>query len=132
MFEAMKSKNTVEKEIIRTAIGEVTATGADPDDQRVLLVLRKLVKSNEETFKVADDATKRTLEQELVILRGFLPATLSLEQIGERLSSVADQIRAAGNDGQAMGIAMKVLKGRGEPVESADVQAAVKQLRNAT
>jgi uncharacterized protein YqeY len=130
MFDAMKSKNTVEKEIIRTAIGEITATGQDADDARVLMVLRKLVKSNEETLKLAQGDARATLEQEIVVLRGFLPATLGAAQIVELLAPVAAQVRAAGNDGQAMGVAMKHLKTLDASAESADVKEAVKQLRS--
>jgi uncharacterized protein len=129
MFEAMKSKSTVEKEIIRTAIGEITATGETADDARVVAVLRKLVKSNEETLKFSQGDARQTLEQELVVLRGFLPPTLSAEQVVELLAPVADQVRAAGNDGQAMGVAMKHLKAQDANAESAAVKAAVTVLR---
>ena len=43
MFQAMKSGNVVEKEILRTAIGEVTRTGDEVTDERLVAVLRKLV-----------------------------------------------------------------------------------------
>ena len=35
MFAAMKAKDTITKEVLRTAIGEATATGDDTDDARV-------------------------------------------------------------------------------------------------
>jgi uncharacterized protein len=132
MFEAMKSKNIVEKEIIRTAIGEITATGETADDARVVAVLRKLVKSNEETLRLSQGDARQTLEQELVVLRGFLPPTLSAEQVVELLAPVADQVRAAGNDGQAMGVAMKHLKAQEANAESSAVKAAVTALRTPT
>lgn len=131
MFDAMKSKDVVAKEIVRTAIGEVTATGADPTDERVVAVLRKLVKSNEETLKMTTDpAVRSSLEQELGVIREFLPKSLDVEQIQSALASVVESIRSAGNEGQAMGVAMKALKSQGASVESQDVKAAVKQLRD--
>jgi uncharacterized protein len=45
------------------------------------------------------------------------------------LAPVADAIRAAGNDGQATGVAMKQLKSTGATVDGKTVAAAVKQLR---
>jgi len=46
------------------------------------------------------------------------------------LAGVTDAIRAAGNDGQATGVAMKELKKAGAVVNGKDVSAAVKQLRS--
>jgi uncharacterized protein YqeY len=132
MFDAMKRKATVEKEIVRVAIGEITSTGAEATDERVTAVLRKLVKSNEETLKVcAEGETKETLLAELVILREFLPKSLAPAQIVEQLGALRDQLRAAPSEGQAMGLAMKQLKGAGAQVESKDVTEAVRQLRSA-
>lgn len=130
MFAAMKAKNNVEKEVLRTVIGEVTSTGADPDDARVLATLKKLVKSNQETLSASADAEqKTTLQQEIDILNRFLPQSLSVEQICEALDGVATSIRAAANDGQATGLAMKQLKSSGSEVDGKDVAAAVKRLR---
>lgn len=131
MFEAMKRKDTVQKEVLRTAIGDITSTGQEPDDARVIGVLKKLVKSIEETMAVAGDEAKLTLQQELVVLQEFLPRTLSVEQIVEALAPVADQVRAADNDGKATGVAMKHLKSTSAEVEGKDVSQAVKQLRSA-
>ncbi|MEN9581185.1 MAG: hypothetical protein RJA70_4194 [Pseudomonadota bacterium] len=130
MFAAMKAKNIVEKEIIRTVIGDVTSTGAEADDARVLTVVKKLIKSNEETLKSSsDDAQKATLMEELQILHQFVPAGLSTEQLTAALADVAESIRAAGNDGQATGIAMKHLKASQVEADGKDVSAAVKALR---
>ncbi len=130
MFAAMKAKNTVEKEILRTAIGDITSTGEVADDKRVVAVLKKLLKSNEETLKAStDEAQKQTLQQEIAVLQQFVPATLSVEQIQAALEPVADKIQAAGNDGQATGVAMKHLKSQGAEVDGKDVAAAVKAIR---
>lgn len=131
MFAAMKARDTVTKEVLRTAIGEATATGAEVDDAHITAVLRKLVKSNEETLAAATDTEQRQrLEQELTVIRQFLPQTLSVEQIQAALQPVADQLRAAANAGQATGIAMKHLKASGSAVEGKDVAKAVAALRD--
>lgn len=130
MFAAMKSGNTIEKEVLRTALGEATATGEKPDDPQMAAVLRKLVKGIEETQGVATDAeTQARLTQELAILRRFLPQTLGVAQIKEALAPVVEAIRAAAGEGPATGIAMKHLKSSGATVEGKDVSAAVRELR---
>jgi len=131
MFAAMKAGDTVKKELLRTVIGEVTSTGEEATDEKVQAVLKKMVKSARETLGMSTDAAqKATLETELDLMEGFLPKALSVQDIQQALSSVAEQIRAAGNDGQATGIAMKHLKGTGATVDGKDVSAAVKALRS--
>lgn len=131
MFAAMKSGNTVEKELLRTAIGEATATGEKPDDAQMTALLRKFVKSNEETQAMsADPAVKAKLVQELEILRRFLPQTLNVEQIRAALEPVTVAIRAAAGEGPATGLAVKHLKSIGALVEGKDVSLAVKSLRS--
>ena len=94
--------------------------------------MRKLVKSNEETFASTTDAERRSvLTQEIEILSAFLPKSLGMAEILSALSPVVEQIKAAGNDGQATGIAMKQLKSTGAVVNGKDVGAAIKELRKA-
>jgi uncharacterized protein YqeY len=132
MFQAMKAGNVLEKEILRTAIGEVTRSGDDPTDERVLGVLKKLVKSNQETLESATSADQRSdLQREIEVLGTFLPETPGPEQLGALLAPVAEQIRAAAGPGPAMGIAMKFLKAANVSAESRDVQAALAELRKA-
>ena len=130
MFAAMKSSDTVEKELLRTVIGEVTATGDEATDERVITAIRKMAKSTRETAAVATDGGQTAnLQRELALLESFLPKTLSVEDIQAALQPHADAIRGAGNDGQATGIAMKHLKSSGAAVDGKDVAAAVKALR---
>jgi uncharacterized protein YqeY len=130
MFQAMKQNQTLEKEVLRTVIGEVTRSGDDPTDERVLSVIKKLVKSNQETHAAATDAEqKKTLEREIEVLQAFLPATPGPEQLCALLAPTADAIRAAAGPGPAMGIAMKFLKSANVTAESRDVQAAIAELR---
>ena len=130
MFRAIKARRDVEKEILRTAVGEVTRTGDEPTDERVELAMRKLVKANRETLALARDAAERErLEAEIAVLEEFLPRALGSDEIVAALADVADAIRAAAAVGPAMGIAMKYLKASGASVESRDVATAVTRLR---
>ena len=131
MFQAMKSSAVVEKEILRTVIGEVTRTGDVASDDKVLTVLRKLVKANQETLRAATDPEqRRVLEQEIGVLEGFLPRAPSATELAEMLGPVAAEIRAAAGPGPAQGVAMKFLKSKGTSVDGAEVRDAVARLRD--
>jgi uncharacterized protein YqeY len=134
MFQAMKAGNVVEKEILKVAIGEITTDAARPDkkgdDAEAQAILKKLVKSNEETIAVSQsEAQKQTLRDEIEVLLAFLPKTLGVPEIVAALAPVAEAVKAAGNDGQATGVAMKHLKSQGVEVNGKDVSAAVRQMR---
>src|SRR5688572_21527590 len=134
MFKAMKAGNVVEKEILRVAMGELTTEAARPgrtgSDEEAQAILRKLIKSNEESLgQSADDAQKQVLRQEIEVLAGFLPKSLGVDEIVAALAAVEPAIKAAGNDGQATGVAMKHLKASGAVVSGKDVTEAVKRLR---
>ena len=135
MFAAMKAGNTVEKEILRVAMGEITTDAARPgkkgDDDEAQAILKKLVKSNEESLQASQDETqKATLRAEIEVLNTFLPKALGVPEIVAALAPVAEAVKTAGNDGQATGVAMKHLKSLGAVVNGKDVSAAVRQLRS--
>lgn len=131
--EAMKSKDQVATAVLRLALGEIQTAEARANkpvsEDEAVAIVRKLIKSNEETLAHAPAEQKATLERENAILLAVLPATLTPAQIVEQLAPVADAIRAAKNDGQATGVAMKHLKGAGASVQGSDVTIAVKQMR---
>lgn len=136
MFEAMKAGRTVEKEILRVCLGEITTEQARThagtlSDEEVQAVLRKLLKSNRESLSQAEDPKMRAeLEEEQAVLESFLPRALGVDEIVEALAPVADSIRAAKATGPAMGLAMKHLKAAGATVEARDVTAAVERIRS--
>jgi uncharacterized protein YqeY len=133
MMAAMKSGDVVQKEILRVVVGEVTmgeARGVVKTDEDARAIVRKLVKSNDETYALTVDAAQReTLARETEVLRALLPQTLSVDAIVEALAPVRDALRAEGNDGKATGAAMKHLKSLGALVEGKDVSEAVRRVR---
>jgi uncharacterized protein YqeY len=134
MFRAMKAGHVVEKEILRVALGEITTEaareGRKGDDDEARAIVRKLMKSNEETLASGLDAEKKSvLEEENRILAAFLPKSLDLDAIVAALAPVKDAVRAAGSEGQATGVAMKHLKSQGASVNGKDVAEAVKRVR---
>lgn len=135
MTEAMRGKDDVAKNIYRLAYSEMqlasARSGKDVHDDEAISILKKLVKSNEETLAVATDAAQReALSRENALLTAMLPKTLDVPEIVGALAPVAEAIRAAGNDGQATGVAMKHLKSTGAAVDGKTVAAAVKQIRS--
>jgi uncharacterized protein YqeY len=135
--EAVKGGDTVARDVLRLALGEVQTAEARKNapltDDEVAQALRKLVKSNEETLSALPegDARAATIRHEIAALTAILPAQLTPDQIVEALASVREAIKAAGNDGQATGVAMKHLKAAGATVSGKDVGAAVKLIRGA-
>jgi hypothetical protein len=133
MMAALKSGDVVEKEILRVAVGEIetAASRVDSfDDEATQGILRKLVKSNEETIQLESDPEKKAaLTQEIAILRTLLPKAPGVDEILAALAPARDAIRAAANDGQATGVAMKTLKAAGMTAGGKDVAEAVKKIR---
>ena len=132
--EAMKSGNAVARDVLRLALSEIQTAEARKNapvaEEDAINAVRKLIKSNEETLVLTTDAERAaTLRQEIGVLSGLLPKQLSVDEIVLALDTQRDAIKAAANDGQATGIAMKYLKSSGASVSGNDVGAAVKKLR---
>lgn len=132
---AMKSGNTLERNILKVVLGDLqsneTRKGSALTAEECEQTVRKIIKGVSETITLtADPAAKATLEAEKVIMESLLPKTATEEEIIAALAPVADAIRAAGNDGQATGAAMKHIKTTGLVVAGPTVAAAVKRLRS--
>ena len=133
--QAMKERDDVAKNILRLALGEIQtaearASRAVTDDEAVAIV-RKLVKSNEETLGLTADGPQAVmLRKEIELLASLLPKTMSVDDIVAALASEAEAIKAAKSDGQATGVAMKHLKSSGASAAGNDVTAAVKRMRS--
>ncbi len=131
---AMKERDDLVKNILRLALGEMQTAEAragrpvTPDE--TVAIVRKLIKSNEETRRATTDTTRNDeLRRENEVLMALLPASMTVEEIAAALAPEAEAIRAAKNDGQATGVAMKAMKAIGRPFESTDVGKAVTQIR---
>ncbi len=135
VLEAMKAKDIVTKEVLRVLQGDIelayTRQGQALTEDEEIKIIRKLIKSNQETLAlVKDPLMAEKLNREIVILEALLPRTLGVAEIVKALEAVKDAIKAAGNDGQATGVAMKHLKPSGLAVEGKDVSEAVRQIRS--
>ncbi|MEO0514027.1 MAG: GatB/YqeY domain-containing protein [Planctomycetota bacterium] len=131
---AMKAKNTQERDILKVVLGDLqiqeTRKGEALTDAEAQQIIRKVIKGNNEMITAVDDPdVVERMNQEIAILDTLLPRSLSVEDIVAALGPVVDAVAAAGNDGQATGVAMKHLKSQGAEVQGKDVSAAVRQLR---
>ncbi len=119
--EAMKARDTQRLGFLRYWIAQLTlGTGAEMSDTDAIKKMRGVLKE-------ARSGVTTFSPEEIALIREWVPATLTSEQIAERLAPLAEQIKAAPKEGMAMGIAMKALAG--EPVESDDVKAAIAAIR---
>ncbi len=137
---AMKEGDAIARDVLRLAQSEIQAAearkNADLSEDEACGVLRKLIKSNEETLALATSSASgpaeraAELRREIEVLSALLPARLSVDQIVASLEDQHDAIRSAKAEGQAIGVAMKYLKSKGATVDGADVTLAVRKLRS--
>ncbi len=139
LTEARRSRQTLQMNVLQVLLGDASMiearTGKKASDDEIEKMIRKLVVGNTETLELLKqkgmtgnpDCAKRT--EENAFLATLLPQSMSVAEIKSALAEVADAIKAAKNDGQATGAAMKHLKSKNLKVQGEDVSAAVRQLR---
>lgn len=122
-----------EKDILKVVLGEAQQKGKFTDEQGCNIV-KSMLKNNTETLGLlaAGDSRRAQYEEENRVLQTLLPAYLSPSEIRAKLdeAGLAEQIRAAKNEGQATGVAMKHLKGLQLPVEGDAVKQVILALRS--
>ncbi|MFO0797201.1 MAG: GatB/YqeY domain-containing protein [Gemmataceae bacterium] len=132
---AVKAGDTATRDTLRTVLGEAQMEAlrrkAEVTDDVVLGVVKKTVAGLKETIPLAQKAGRDTAAQEaeLALLEGLLPKAWDQAAITAALEAVRDELRAAKNDGQAMGVAMKALKAAGAATTPDDVKAVVAAIR---
>jgi uncharacterized protein YqeY len=118
---AMKARDKVRTDFLRYWIAGLTlGTGDEMADDQAIKKMRSVLKE-------AQTGRVTFTPEELELIKEWVPATASRDQIRADLAAIADQIRAAPKEGMAMGVAMKALAGK--PVESDDVKAVIAELR---
>jgi uncharacterized protein YqeY len=137
--EAIKAKNDLAKDVLRVLMGEASTrearTGQPPSEADVHAIVRKLIASNTETRTELErrgqtgHSNYQRLAEENTYLEGLLPKSPDTAAIRRELEAIAGDLKAAKNDGQATGLAMKHLKQKGLAVQGEQVAAAVKEIR---
>jgi len=134
-----KGKLDVERDVLRTVLGEAQtissrAGRAEPTDEDVLATLKKSKEGVEQNLLLIKKACPETdkMQDEIEIYNRFLPHYAELEYIIDFLKQEPHKtaLDTASSDGQATGIAMKVLKQQRLPVLGKDVSVAVKKVRD--
>src|SRR4051794_33573417 len=132
---AMKSGDARTRDTLRTVLGEAQAEAVrrkgEATDEVVLGVVKKAVAGLKETIPLAKKDGRDTAQQEaeLVLLEALLPKAWDKDAIAAVLAPLRDELRAAKNDGQAMGVAMKTLKAQGGTTNPDDGRAGVAAAR---
>ena len=107
-------------------------TGAGAiDDDLVVRVARKEVKRREEAIdvyrKAGREESARREEAEMAVLRAYLPATMSTEEVESEVSAVISELKPEGP--KAFGAVMKAATARlAGRAEGAQVAAAARKL----
>ena len=118
---AMKARDTLRLSVLRYWIAQLTlGTGEEVADAEALKKMRGVLK------EAKSGQTTWTLE-EVALIQEWVPASLTPDQIAEKLAPVTEAIKAAPKEGMAIGMAMKALAGLA--ADSDDVRAAVIAIR---
>lgn len=107
------------------------AAGGTIDDDLVVRVARKEVKRREEAIEVyrkaGRDESARREEEEMVVLRAYLPAAMSQQDVETEVAAVIAEIKPEGAKG--FGAVMKAASARlAGRAEGAQIAAAARML----
>lgn len=120
-----------ERRLLKVVLGEFQrkAVGKSASDEAGYNVVRKMIKANEENSARLgeDDPRTQVFKEENQVMAMLLPKWWDADEIQAHLD--LELIRSAKNDGQAMGLAMRTLKGLDAPVEGDVVKAVVSKIR---
>lgn len=125
---AMKAKDNVRRDILSLVIGQAQQQNVS-DDPALHSIIKKLIKSNDETYENARDDMRDQLKAENKILQLFLPKEMSRDDIIKFIDDNVD-IGSVKSDGQAIGKVMKAIKNQGIPVNGNLVKEIVNEKRN--
>jgi uncharacterized protein YqeY len=134
ILSATKAKDEVCKNILKVVLGEIhtmeSRTGIKLKDEEIHKVIKKTVEGIDETLKyVKEGENYNKLVAEKQILSNLLPQYLSKEAVLAVLNEIVIDLKAAKSDGQATGVAMKLIKEKKLSVDGKVVSEAVKEIR---
>ncbi|MGB2249116.1 MAG: GatB/YqeY domain-containing protein [Alcanivorax sediminis] len=124
MKDAMRAKDKARLGVFRMALAAIKQIEVDeridPDDERVLALLDKLIKQRKDSATQYRDANRADLadveEAEIVVLQEFLPEPLTDAEIDTLIDEAIASTGAAGMQdmGKVMGILKPQLQGRAD------------------
>lgn len=136
MKASMKGGNKTRLGVIRLILAAIKQVEVDEriqlDNERVILVLDKMLKQRRESIRQFSDAGRHDLsaieEAEILVIQDFLPLALSEEEID---AIVSDAVRESGAEsvkdmGKVMGLLKAKMQGRADmSIVSAKIKAAL-------
>lgn len=132
--QATKFKDEVVKNVLKVVLGEIqtqeTRNSKELTDEQVVKVLKKTLDGVNEMLQYKPYA--HDLMTERATLEGLMPPVLNFYDIVNAIESDGTakmQIIESKSDGQAMGIAMKLLKDKGA-VDGNLVKEVIKSIRH--
>ena len=124
MKVAMKAKNKERLLVIRTILAAIKQIEVDErielDDERIMLVLDKMLKQRRESIRQFKEAGRNDLteieEAEIVVIQDFLPQALTEEEIDAQVvKAITDSGAGSIKDmGKVMGILKPQMLGRAD------------------
>jgi uncharacterized protein YqeY len=132
--DAMRAGDGLRKSTLRMALSAIKLAEVDKgklDDEAVMAIIQKEVKSRNETIEDAKRSDRpdmiETAEQEIAILEGFLPEQLTPEEVEDLARQAIEETGASSM--REMGQVMKVLMPRlGGRATGGEASAAVRKL----
>jgi uncharacterized protein len=129
---ALDTLSLLKSELVKAS--KDSSAGGRLDDDLVVRIARKEVKRREEAIdvyrKAGREETARREEAEMALLRTFLPAAMSAEQVEEEVRKVVAELKPEGPN--AFGVVMKTATSRlAGKAEGAQIAAAARKLLGA-
>jgi uncharacterized protein YqeY len=129
--EAIRKNDSIRKGTLRMALTSIRMAEDrkrdELDDDEVIGVLQKEIKSRQETVEDAQKANRPELAEEaraqIVILEEFLPKQMTQEELEELARQAIEQVGAESprEMGQVMKVLVPLLKGRATGQETSQV-----------
>jgi uncharacterized protein len=109
---ALSTLSLLKSELVRAS--KDGGAGGKIDDDLVMRVVRKEVKRREEAIdvyrKAGREESARREEAEMAVLRGYLPAAMSAQEIESEVRAVIEEVKPEGPKG--FGLVMKAASAR--------------------
>jgi uncharacterized protein YqeY len=137
LTDAMRARDSLRTDVLRMVKTALTnreiEKRADLDETEMLRVLQTLVKQREDSVDQFQKAGRQELADrelaEIVVLRAYLPAEASDEEIAAAVDTAATESGASSMKdlGKVMKAALQTLKTAGKPADGKRVNEAVKR-----
>ena len=126
---ALDTLSLLKSELVKAS--KDAAVGGKLDDELLVRVVRKEVKRREEAIdvyrKAGREETARREEAEMALLRTYLPAAMSVDQVEAEVRKIIDELKPEGPN--AFGVVMKAATARlAGKAEGAQIAAAARKL----